>query len=303
MYKKVTFFNMFHNGDIHVSRNIVREIITKLKQINPELTFTYTHKNAPDLLADIPELIYDRGALAYIKSEHHNLFEGGDALFVNTWYAQQNFRYMNKYGITLDSLYMGLSDSCKSAWGFSLDDISTDPSIFFPSINYSAFDIQHAKLWLDSHPEKKIFVCNGYALSGQSHNFPITPIIIELAKQHTDKTFILTNKEGTNSLPNVYWSSDIIKKNSCDLNENAYISEYCDVIIGRATGTFAFASTATNMLKRNCKMLCFTNLLPPPGGKFWLSDILNDKITYSCDFTTTNESNSNVVKNIIEGIL
>lgn len=303
MYKKVTFFNSFHNGDIHVSRSIVREIVKKLKQTNPELIFTYAHKNPAGLLSDIPEIIYDPGALAYIRNEHHNLFEGGDALFVNTWYAQQQFKYMSKYGVTLDSLYMGLSDSCKNAWGFSLEDISTDPSIFFPSIDYSAFEIQHAQQWLAHHTGKKIFVCNGYALSGQSHNFPITPIIMDLAKKHTDKTFILTNQEGVNNLPNVVWSTDIIKKQSCDLNENAYISEHCDVIIGRATGTFAFATTATNMFKRNCKMLCFTNLVPPPGGKFWLSDILKDKINYSCDFTTTDESNVAVIKNMIEGKL
>lgn len=303
MYKKVTFFNCFHNGDIHVSRSFVRLIIAKLKTINPDWIYTYAHKNNPEILADIPELIYDPGALAFVRSEHHNLFEGGNALFINTWYAQQNHKYMNKYGISFDALYAGLDDSCKNAWGFSLSDISPNPGDFFPSIDYSKFHIQYAQDWLDRHPGKKIFVTNGYALSGQSHNFPITPLILDVARRHPDKTFILSNKEGQNYLPNVFWSSDIIQKSGCDLNENAFLSEYCDTIIGRATGAFAFSETANNMMKRKCKFLCFTNIVPPPGGKFWLSTLLQDKINYSAEMTITDESNTDVIKQLIEAHL
>jgi hypothetical protein len=300
MYKKITFFNCFHNGDIHVSRSIVKGMIAKLKQINPDWIYTYAHKNYPNLLADIPEIIYDPGALHFIRNEHDNLFEGGNALFVNTWYAQQQFKYMNQYGISFDALYAALNDSCQKTWGFSLGDISTNPSVFFPSIDYSNFYTQHAKEWLSAHPGKKIFICNGYALSGQSHNFPITPLVMDLARRHIDKTFILTNKEGQNVLPNVLWSADIIKKEGCDLNENAFLSEHCDSIIGRATGTFAFSETTNNMLNRKCKMLCFTNITPPPNGKFWLSSLLQDKIHYTADITVSNESNIDTIRKLIE---
>lgn len=303
MYKKVTFFNCFHNGDIHVSRSIVREIIKKVKRINPELIFTYAHKNTANLLDDIPEIIHDPGALAYVRSEHHNLFEGGGALFVNTWYAQQNFKYMNQYGISFDSLYAGLDESCKNAWGFSLEDISSDPRTFFPAIDYSKFQIEKAKNWLDNHTGKKIFVCNGYALSGQSHNFPITPLVMALAQKHTDKTFIMTNKEGENRLPNVFWSSDIIQKNGCDLNENAFISEHCDTIIGRPTGALSFSATQNNLLQRSCKILYFTDLVPKDGEKFWGSELLKDKIQYSASITVTHESDVGKIYSLMESNL
>lgn len=301
--KKVTFFNCFHNGDIHVSRSFVRLIMEKVRQIDSSLLFTYAHRNPGSLLDDIPGLIYDPGAMAFVQSEHHNLFSGGNALFVNTWYAQQHHKYMNRYGISMDALYAGLDDTCKNTWGFSLNDISSDPSVFFPSIDYSKFGIEHAQNWLESHPGKKVFVTNGYALSGQSHNFPMTALIFEIAKRHPDKLFILSNQEGSTNLPNVFWSANIINKLGCDLNENAFLSEHCDVIIGRPTGSFAFAETTNNMLKRNCKFLCFSNLVPPAGGKFWLSDLLKDRIHYTARITVSNDSDLNVIRNLIESQL
>jgi hypothetical protein len=299
---RVVFFNHWHNGDIHVSRGFIRKIMEKLHSVDPQITFTYSHKNDPSLLKDIPNLGFDPNGIYQIGT-HDSAAKKEDTLYINTWYAQQNYRYMNIYGISFDTLYAAFDDTCKNVWGFSLSDISPDPSVFFPSIDYTKFEIEHAKIWLDTHPGKKIFVCNSYALSSQSHNFSITPLIMGLAKKHTDKIFILSNKEGENLLSNVFWSSDIIKKPSCDLNENSFLSEHCDAIIGRATGAFAFSLTSNNVMKRNCKFLCFTNILPPSNGKFWLSSILQDKINYTADMIITNESNTEVIRDLIEAQL
>jgi hypothetical protein len=299
MHKKITFFNCFHNGDIHASRSFIRLIINKVHQQDPSVTFFYAHKNAANLLDDIENLKYDPHAIRNVINEHANLFMAGGSLFINTWYAQRHYKYMNRHGITLDSLYIALDETCKNVWGFSLADISQDPTVFFPSIDYSKFEIKHAKEWLTSHPGKKIFISNGYALSGQSHNFPITPLVITLAKKHTDKIFILSNQEENANLPNVFQSSHIIQKNGCDLNENAFLSERCDTIIGRASGAFAFAETQNNF-QRNCKILCFSNLIPPPGGKFWLSDLLKEKITYTATITVTNENNIATIQDMME---
>ena len=302
MHPHITFFNHFHNGDIHVSRNFVRLIVNYIHQRDSNITFSYAQKNA-NVLLDIPKVIYNPNALALVSSEHDNLFVRNGSLFINTWYAQQHFKYMNRYGITMDSLYAAFDDSCKSALGFSLKDISSDPTVFFPSIDYRAFEIQRAQTWLHNHPGKKIFVVNGYALSGQSHNFPITPLVSNLARKHTDKIFILSNTDGNVNLPNVFQSSEIIGKSGCDLNENAFISESCDVIIGRPTGPFAFAQTCNNMINRKCKILCLSNLVPPSNGKFWLSDLLRDQIQYSAEIVVSNESNVITVQNMMDNTI
>jgi hypothetical protein len=301
MSRKITFFNAFHNGDIHVSRSFISAIIRRVSQNDPSAIFTYAHRNDAGLLADIPNLGHSTD-FSGIGSEHDNLFLSKDQLYINTWYAQQHHRFMNAYGLTMDALYAGLDGSCKDAFGFSLDDISGDPTDFFPSIDWSSprWHLGQARAWLSAHPEKKIFICNGYAQSGQSHNFNLMPLLIPLAQRHSGITFILTNKEGTLPLSNMVWSSDIIGNQGNDLNENAFLSEYCYALIGRATGAMAFAQTKQNMLNRKCNVLQLTNLLPPPGGKFWLGSLLGNKINYSANITVSNDNHLGKIQALIE---
>lgn len=300
MYNKIIFFNHFHNGDLHVSREIVKNIIKKVKSQNPKISFYYSHNNSPNLLSDIDDLSFST-AISQIKNTHANLVQIGDAVFINTWYGQQDYKFMNRYGLTIDCLYAALDDSCRKIWNFSLQDISPDFFTFFPTIDYSKFEINNSKIWLDNHPEKKIFIANGLALSGQATNFNITEITVKLAKNYPNITFILTNYEDNRELPNnVVYSSSIIKKSSLsDLNENSFISSYCDMIIGRSSGASTFAITQENLFKRPTKIIYFTNIVPVPPNQLWTGELLKDKITYSADIICTNESNPDIVYDII----
>jgi len=301
--KRIVFFNFYHNGDIHVSRGFVRHIIEKVKQLDPTIQFFYSHKNSPELLKDIPGLQFDPHGIYQVGNDHANLYSVGDTVYINTWYAQQHFRYMNRFGITIDSLYAALSDTCQQLWGFSLSDISTDPKVFFPIIDYSAFPIQATQDWLYLHPEKKIFVENAHANSDQSVNFDLTSAILELAPKHHDKIFILSNQFSIVPLPiNVCYSKDIIQSagRQSDLNENSFLSTHCDVIVGRASGPFTFSLTQENLFTRHPKFICFTNLVPSPPNKFWVNELLRDKINYSAEFIVENVSNVDRAKYLID---
>lgn len=300
MSKRIVFFNCFHNGDVHVSRGFVRQIMNKVHQLDPSVQFAYGHKNTPDLLSDIPNLGFDSSFSSAIRSEHDNLVCVGDTVYINTWYAQQQFKYMNRHGITIDTIYDALEDSCKTLWDFSLSDISGDPSIFFPTIDYSKLNVGTIKNWIDNHPEKKILVESGPALSNQATNFPMGPIISQLANKYPDKSFILTSQEGV-TLPNVFYTSNITNRGGkTDLNEISFISSHCDVMIGRASGVWSFSLTQDNLFKRKMTYLCFSNLVPKKEGKFWLGAKFEDIINYSSNIITTNESDVDVVRNIIE---
>lgn len=293
--KKIVFFNYYHNGDIHVSRGFIRQIINKVHQLEPETQFFYGHRNYSGLLADIPNLSFDANALSIIHNDHINMYKVGDTTYINTWYNQQNSKYMGRYSISIDTLYAAFNDTCKNLWGFSLNDISTDPSIFFPVIDYDKLEITQAKNWLDKHPAPKVFVSNGIPLSDQAHIFPLTEIIISLSNQHRDKIFILSNKYkryAYNILPNIFYSSDIINKKTNDLNENSFISSHCDVIIGSASGAFTFSMTQENLFHRNNKFLAFCNLVPIPPNKFWVNELLRDKINYKSKIIVSNESDT-----------
>lgn len=303
MYKRVVFFNYYHNGDIHVSRGLVRHVMNKVRQLNPSVEFAYGHNNSPDLLSDIDGLSFDPLALSIIRNDHAGILPAGDTLYFNTWYAQQQFRYMNRYAITMDSLYSAFDDGCRSIWGFSLEDISQNPADFFPTIDYNRFYIEHARNWINNHPGKKIFVSNGAALSDQAHYFSLTNIIDTVSKNHPDKIFILSNNDGHPGSQNIIHSSDIIKKGSNDLNENSYIASQCDVIIGKASGAFSFSITKENCFHKNIKFLAFCNLTTPHSNKFWLGDRLRDKVNYTSQFIVSNESDVNQIANIIDSNL
>jgi hypothetical protein len=299
MYKKVVFFNYYHNGDIHLSRGLLRQVMQKVHQINPDVQFYYSHRNTPDLLADI-NITFDPFGLSIIRNDHAGIVGVGDTVYINTWYGQQQFRYMNAYGISFDTLYLAFNEACKQIWGFSLEEISQDPGVFFPWIDYSKYQINNVNAWLSSNSSKKIFISNGDTLSGQAHNFDLTSLALDVARNHTDKTFILSNKTGATVPSNVLWSSDIIGRGGCDLNENGFITEHCDVIIGRSSGTFTFAQTQNNYLKRQCKILNFSNLVPKKPGYYWLDTLLQDKMTYTANIITTYDSDMNNIRGLIE---
>src|SRR5271166_551258 len=167
MSKRIIFFNHFHNGDLHVSRGLVRQIIDKVHQIDPNVQFAYSHPHSQSVLMDIPNLSFEPQAILALNNTHENLSVINGNTYINTWYGQQRWKYMNRYGLTMDCLYMALDDSCQSLWGFSLSEITKDLSTFFPLIDYSKYETKNITSWLSNHPEKKIFVANGLALSGQ----------------------------------------------------------------------------------------------------------------------------------------
>lgn len=276
--------------------------MSKVHSINPGISFSYAHVNDPNLLSDIPNLGYEN-LHSLGLGQFENLSNRGGTVFFNTWYAQQQFRYMNVHGMTLDCLYEAFNDSCKSLWGFGMEDLSNEPSSFIPTIDYSKFPIQHAQAWLAQHPQKKILISNGHALSGQATNFLMTPALVQLAQAHSDKIFILTNQEGNLSLPpNVVYSKDIIQKASgSDLNENSYLSTRCDAIVGRASGVFSYAWTQENMLQRKVKFICFCGpeVVIRGSNQFWTSSLLNGKIPYSADFIVSTETNPDAFRNIL----
>ena len=244
---------------------------------------------------------YEPQLLYHVGNEHSNLLRFGETIFFNTWYAQQQFKYMNRYGITFDTLYSAFDDSCKSLWNFSLSDISDNPSDFFPIIDYSKFEIGTTSEWSKNYTGKKVLVENGLAQSDQAHNFPMTPIIIKMAQKHPDITFILTATDGIALPSNVFYSDNIIKKNiRSDLNEISYLSSHCDMIVGRSSGAFTFTLTQQNLFQRNIKIISFSNLVPNKNNKYWLGDLLQDKINYSSTILVSNENNVDIVQCMIE---
>jgi hypothetical protein len=302
--KKVIFWSNWHNGDVHTCRNIIKQIMKKIHFTDPNVIFEFSHKNDPTLLADIPNLGYNREAVDTLNP-HDSLVIQGDTVFINTWYDQQHQKFARANGIlTFDTLYAAIDDSCQQAFGFNLGSCSEEPIDFFPSIDYEKFYIEHAKEWLVSHPGKKVIIENGKAMSNQAINFDMTSIIAKLAEKHPKITFILSQNDHIPVPDNVFFTSDIIQKEigKTDLNEISYLSTHCDVIIGRASGVFTFSITRDNLFDRKARFICFSHLLAHQK-KYWLGRLFEEKVDYSSSFVIDRTSNVDEVYRIIGGQL
>ncbi len=252
LFDNVIFFNHYHNGDIHISRNYIKQMVNSL---SPHIrgAFFETHRNDPYILSDL------EGVNHYPYSEFSNLaipynvpyyLDPNRNLFINTWAGQDHPRkdpdrkkctfpcIIENYNFILEDLGIGEICECQI-------------KELFPSIEYDQFHIHNIDSFVSSNDSPNVMVCNGETLSGQCENFNFNPIVEQLADEFTSINFIMTNvKDEKIAKNNVLYSEDIILKDGCDLNETAYLSEFCGVVVGRISGPHTFSFTKGNYLNR-----------------------------------------------------
>ena len=259
MYRSITFFNPYHNGDVHASRTFVKSIVDYMKPHN--IPCNYAQINVANILMDIDGLAcHNRQASLPIGEMF--IVKNGD-LYINTWYAAGHHKYLNKYNLTYNCLYHLFNEITNSCFNFDLSAISSDKSYFFPDIDYSKYQIQSIDDIMSNNKRFTAFISNCDTMSGQAVNFDFNPIISTLADKYPDIIWIPTNIiRGRIIKRNVIYSADIIRKNGFDLNENGYLSTKCDMIVGRASGSHSFAYNKYNFFKSTKKNICFTDIDP-----------------------------------------
>jgi hypothetical protein len=272
--KKLIFYNHFHNGDIHVSRSFIRFLIEKLK--SEKIEFFYFHRNSPNLLLDIPELKI--GSNLENCDPAKTFVSNGNSIYLNTWYNSGQGKYMSSHGITFDTLYDLFDDFSTQILSCSLSDLNSDPKSFFPKIDFSFF----SNFKIPNMENKKILFSNGSTLSGQADNFNFSPIINHLVQKYPNVSFFCTEKKSDlQTTRNLFYTTDVIRSSNSDLNEIGYLSTFCDLIVGRASGPWTFAFNFNNIFQRSAKMISFSNLTPKYENKFWLGDKFANQISYS----------------------
>jgi hypothetical protein len=232
---KIIFFNTWHNGDIHVSREFIKDILSK---VNCEME--YHHNNSDRLLLDLNIKIQPLGQLLY--NNQLLTYFVDDVLYINIWY-NSNTSIFKIHGCTLNTLYNNFVDVYKLL-NIQINDIS----YYIPSINYKKFKIDTIDEFINNNKtKKKIYISNNNTCSGQSVNFNFTNIVNKLSIEFPEHLFILSNKTPINN-QNVLFSSDIIKLDCCDLCENSYLTTFTNIVIGRCSGPFTFSLTKEVLL-------------------------------------------------------
>lgn len=244
--KDIILYNEFHNGDLFYSRIFLNMLPDNAK-------IKYFHNCKPFLFCDydnIEELPF---------SEFHTFQKSPNVPVVNTWIGQNNFVYLNSvnYGCSYENHFF-LAKKMANSLGIEVD---SDMDKYIPDINYNFLpNIENIKSKisdLKTKFEKIVLISNGDVHSGQSNNFDFTFVVNRLAHSKRNVLFLVT-KDIETTMSNVMNTSSITEVIP-DLLQIGYISNFCDIIIGRASGPFCFSHTKENFLNKNKIFISFCN--------------------------------------------
>lgn len=240
------FYNFGHTGDLHYTREYIKDIINKTNYDN----YYYLKDNSPinKIFKDIPKLQYG-------KLNEYCLGKVG--LLDNHFFLRVND----------DAQYLKIplcwnQDTCYFIFEKIYDKLQIkleSMNYYEPSINYNSYDLINIKEYLKSNINRfKILISNSDIQSFQSSEIDFYSLIDLLSNEYPNVDFILTKKIELKK-DNVYYTSDIININENDLNEISYLSTHCNIIIGRASGPFIYSLVKENLRDINKTLIPICN--------------------------------------------
>lgn len=79
--------------------------------------------------------------------------------------------------------------------------------------------------------------------SGQTDSIDYSNFLIDISKKYPNYNFFYTNgKSLLGQYKNLHYTPDVFGIHSCDILYNAYLSKYCNFLVGRVSGPFMFSS-------------------------------------------------------------
>jgi len=234
---KLIFYNNNNNGDIHFSREFIKDIINKTTFDE----YYHCHKRGPKLTMDIENLKYTE-LNSYCKP-NTAYYVINNETYINTHLGgMYELSFERVQSVDLDVFY----DYFQNIY-HKLKISMEKKKFYIPDINYEKFEIDGIKEYIKNNISTiKILVSNGAVYSNQSPPVNFKLLIEKLSIDYPQTHFILTDKIDIIDKPNVFYTDDIIKVGS-DLNEISYLSTYCNVILGRASGPYSFAEVKKNV--------------------------------------------------------
>lgn len=289
---RIIFFNHYHRGDIFTTKEYIRHLM----QLMPDSRFEYWHFNHPKLILDVNIPLTN---LPNQLDHKVQFYEQGEVLAINTWVGAWWDIFAKNEGANFNTFH--------DIWTKIFEKVNLkvrdSRESYIPRTDYSFYNVKNVDEYLSKSNKKRILICNGKAMSGQSFDYDMSDYINTLAPKFEDIDFICTKKFSTNAL-NVLFTDDIIQDKEeffngvmpywvdtkiCDLNEISYLSTKCDAIIGKNSGPSTFCSTFDN-LNDPTKLLVSFNKTPKEGMVFGVD--IKIKYKHVTDFSECNIYNT-----------
>jgi len=275
MKNTIELYNHYHNGDIFYSRVLVNSLLD-------EYNVVYYHNLNVPLFSDIDDVTEIYGIPEHMTKENTDIINK----IINAWIGQQRSKYLDSpipgcnfdnYFSLVKDILINLNLPIKERWEHL-------PTINFSNVpNYSFIKDQILKLKNDY--KKIVLISNGNVYSEQAFNFNMDQTIIKLSEENIDCLFLITQNINHNN-PNIIFVNNLTKILP-DLLQIGFISTYCDIIVGRASGPHCFTHIKENLMNKNTTFISFTN--NQNEGKWFLES--TSKQIWSNDYNTDNVYN------------
>ena len=263
MWDKIVFFELGHYGDLHITRNFVRYVMSNVRARK----YVYVLKADCRVLADFPGLEFEGyNPTLHPFTDYSSWFTIDSTFYINTSCGADAMSFHE--GANVLTAYNIFKHFFHAAFNLTLPDITT----FVPSVNYGRFKIAKVDEFMKLHEgKKKILIVNGDTQSGQTLNFDMYPLVQILAYKHPDCVFLISNRPTSLiykrmkdedrrivSESNIYYCQDILQIDGNDIVECAYFSTYCDLIVGRSSGVYSLSIEKRNVIDNPKKFICIS---------------------------------------------
>ena len=252
---KIYFYNFFHKGDVFCTRPFLETIISSLKNVDIQFFHQYDDYLLRGLNIEQKSLSEISNIVNYNSD---NLVRDG-ILYINTWQGKY-FTNDSYSGCNIKTLYLNVWSTIIKFINKNLNTelVLGNMEDYYPFFDQSFFNIDTIDKFIEEDSRKKVLFCNGPALSGQcpEYNGDMKEVIEYISSKYSNY-LIITTHQIDSSLENIKYSGDIIQNDGQDLYEISYLSEFCDLIVGRSSGPFTFTNTKKNFFDSSKKFLCF----------------------------------------------
>ena len=134
--------------------------------------------------------------------------------------------------------------------------LSDNPLDYVPEINWEYYQIDLADKFVEKVKTPINLFCNGNVKSRQSGLDNMRTIVEYLCKKFPDEAFVCTQKFDS-AVKNLYFTDDIFPYEN-DINEIAYLSTKCKMIVGKNSGPFMFTHVKENINNPNKAFVAFS---------------------------------------------
>ena len=244
--KTIKIYSHAHYGDIFYSRMLINAL-------SPHFNIEYYHSQSGLVLNDLQNVL----EFNYLPTEFNRYSNDNKNGLVNAWIGHSGEYLNNGQGCNFNNHFKLVQRVC--------DDLQINignPLDYLPYVNYdNLLGIPNIKEKMDTFKtkfDKIILLCDGDVRSGQSVNFDFNSIISFLSDKYKNYLFISTNNNINSD--NAISLNPHITSSSPDLLEISYVSKFCDVIIGRASGPFCYTHTLDNFYDTQKTFISFTHI-------------------------------------------